>query len=120
MTGRVDEYGRALLPVSLRHPSTGNEITFEAWVDTGFNGDVILPRGQISALGLPVAFGGKAVLADGSEVDLQTYSGQVNWLGGQRTVEVIANDGQVPLLGVGLLIGLELRVDYRRGTVSLS
>jgi hypothetical protein len=36
MTGRVDQDGRALLPVSLRHPSAGKDLAFEAWIDTAF------------------------------------------------------------------------------------
>ena len=42
-------------------------------------------------------------LADGSRVEISTYQCQLNWF---------ANSGQTPLLGVGLLLAKELRVDY--------
>ena len=35
-------------------------------------------------------------------------------------LEVIANDGEIPLLGVGLLPGKELRIDYTNLTLSLT
>ena len=53
-----------------------------------------------------------AILADGSEIELVTYTCFVNWFGEERRLEVVANDGDCPLLGVGLLLGLELRVNY--------
>ncbi|MCE9552544.1 MAG: hypothetical protein K8T91_04090 [Planctomycetes bacterium] len=63
-----------------------------------------------------------AVLADGSQMELNTYSCDIEWFGTVRNLEVIANAGECPLLGVGLLLGLELRIDYRnlRLTLELS
>lgn len=52
------------------------------------------------------------ILADGSQIELPTYHCQLNWFGLVRELEVIANSGQTPLLGVGLLLVKELRVDY--------
>jgi hypothetical protein len=40
----------------------------QVWIDTGFNGDLVLPQQQIDALGLPKSGTVKAILADGSEV----------------------------------------------------
>jgi hypothetical protein len=37
---------------------------------------------------------------------------QLKWFGLVRDLEVIANSGQTPLLGVGLLLAKELRIDY--------
>ncbi|MEM6362971.1 MAG: hypothetical protein AAF745_00990 [Planctomycetota bacterium] len=59
------------------------------------------------------------VLADGSQTQLRTYSCVIEWFGNKRNLEVIANDGEYPLLGVGLLLGLELRVDYRNLNLTL-
>ena len=72
-----------------------------------------MPQSSIEALGLHQSGSVDAVLADGSQTELQTYSCVVEWFGNERNLEVIANDGEYPLLGVGLLLGLELRVDYR-------
>ena len=43
----------------------------------------------------------------------------IDWFGAERSLEVIANEGEIPLLGVGLLLGKDLRVDYRNLKLSL-
>ena len=61
-----------------------------------------------------------AILADGSQIEARTFTCFVNWFGEERRVEVIANDGDYPLLGVGLLLGLELRANYHTMELVLS
>lgn len=58
-----------------------------------------------------------AGLADGTQVVLETYTCVIEWFGQKRIVEVVENEGQFPLLGVGLLKERRLEVDYRRKTV---
>lgn len=119
MNGLVDEFGRALL--GLKISSTGNEDSVEitAWIDTAFNGELVVPRAMIEPLGLQQSGGIRARLADGNEVTLESYTCILHWFGEQRAVEVIANDGPMPLLGIGLLIGHRLVVDYTDLIVSL-
>lgn len=119
MTGTVDQTGRAIITASLQHPATGKSLSIDAWVDTGFNGDLVLPREMFRTLGLPEGLTGRAILADGSEIDLITYVGALEWFDEKRDVEVIANDGQMPLLGVALLLGHRLVIDYKSGDLSL-
>lgn len=90
-----------------------------AWIDTGFNGDLVLPQWEIDELALTRTGTIKAVLADGSEIALRRYACLIDWFGEARDLEVVANDGQYPLLGVGLLLGHDLRVSYRSGSVSI-
>jgi len=120
MTGTVDSAGRALLLVRVRHPITVAETGLEVWVDTGFTGDLVLPLAQVSALNLPAGLAVRAILADGSETVVDTYECLLEWFGAWRAVEAVANAGQFPLLGVGLLQGHELHVDYRTKTLTLS
>jgi len=115
MIGQVDAYGRALLTVTLRPTTTGQISEVEVWVDTGFNGDLVLPHCNIEQLALPASGAVKAVLADGSEVTLKTYSCIIDWFDQQRDLEVVSNNGEYPLLGVGLLLGHDLSVSYRTG-----
>jgi len=119
MTGRVDEHGRALLRVTLRHPVTGAVQDCEAWIDTACTGELVLPQGQVAALQLPNRSAVKARLADGSEVELDTYTCLIDWFGTSRRAEVVVNQGASPLLGVGLLKDRQLTIDYPRRTVSL-
>ena len=103
MKGTVDDSGRAILPVEIlcgKHP-VGVQV--DVWIDTGFTGDLVLPQSLIEDLKLEVTGSIDGVLADGSQVELSTYHCQLNWFGRVRDLEVIANSGQTPLLGVGLL-----------------
>jgi hypothetical protein len=47
------------------------------------------------------------------------YSCWIDWIGKRRIVEAIANESEFPLLGVGLLAGHELTIDYAAMTVNL-
>lgn len=112
MKGIVDESGRAILPIQILCPKHPDGTIVDAWVDTGFTGDLVLPLSVIEDLQLKVTGTIDGVLADGSQVELSTYHCQLNWFGRVRDLEVIANSGQTPLLGVGLLLAKELRIDY--------
>ena len=119
MTGTVDELGRALLRITLRHPVAETESRLDAWIDTGFTGDLVVPRSQLRSMNLPLGPTARAVLADGSEIGLETFTCLLQWFGEWRRIEVIANEGQYPLLGVTLLQGHALHIDYRTGTISV-
>ena len=71
MTGHVDDFGRALVTVFIRSSDAAHPHAFEVWIDTGFNGDLVLPQHLIDDLSLPPSGTLKALLADGSEVALR-------------------------------------------------
>jgi clan AA aspartic protease len=119
MKGIVDSGGRSLLTVTLQPIEQSAETQFDVWIDTGFTGDLVMPQSAIDTLGLPRSGSIDAILADGSQTELNTYSCVIERFGNERNLEVIANEGEYPLLGVGLLRGLELRVDYRNLRLTL-
>lgn len=119
MTGVVDSDGRALLRVRLRHPTSNVETELDVWIDTGFTGELVMPQAQITALGLPVGPYVRARLADGSDVELESYLCLLEWFGNLKQIEIIANKGHFPLLGVGLLLGHDLHIAYRTQAVTL-
>ncbi len=120
MKGVVDNGGRALLAIKLRKSAEGNLTTTDVWIDTGFTGDLVLPAVAIEKLGLEPSGSVDATLADGSQIALSTYSCEIEWFGNFKPLEIIANDGKCPLLGVGLLLGLELRINYRNLQLDLA
>jgi clan AA aspartic protease len=120
MRGLVDNAGRALLQVELRKSIEAELTPIEVWIDTGFTGDLVMPITSIERLGLEPSGSVDAILADGSQIALCTYTCAIEWFGKTKTLEIIANDGECPLLGVGLLLGLELRVDYRNLRLQLT
>ena len=82
----------------------------EALLDTGFSGDLTLRPDTISRLELEYAYRISVILADGQEIDVSVYRGFAQWLGQDRTIHVIAADGQ-PLLGMSLLAGGEVLIE---------
>ena len=119
MNGRVDNHGRALVFVSVQTANAEGSHEVEAWIDTGFNGDLVLPQQLIDNLSLPQSGTVKAILADGSELALKRYTCQIDWFDETRELEVVANEGEYPLLGVGLLMGYDLHVSYRSGEITI-
>jgi hypothetical protein len=99
MKGVVDDSGRAILPIKILCPKYPTGLQIDTWIDTG----------SIDG-----------VLADGSGIELSTYHCELEWFGKLRALEVIANSGQTPLLGVGLLLAKELRVDYSNLELTLT
>ena len=78
MTGSVDDAGRALVRIRLKNPANAMEAELDAWIDTGFTGELVLPRHTVASLGLPLGPTVKARLADGSEIQLDTHTCLLN------------------------------------------
>lgn len=119
MTGVVDDYGRALVRVTVVHPTTGARTELDAWIDTGFTGSLMLPAEQIAHLGLPPVTPIPAGLADGSRTMFDTYACQVDWFGRVRAVDAMAGTGRFALIGVALIEDHVLTIDYPRRGVTL-
>jgi clan AA aspartic protease len=119
MNGIVDDFGRVLLRLKLRHRETKSEMELDVWIDTGFTGDLVVPEKEVKMLDLPIGQGVKAILADGSEIQLNTYPCQLMWFGKWTNIEVLANQGQYPLLGFGMLRNRVLTVNYPKKEVAL-
>jgi clan AA aspartic protease len=117
--GHVDEFGRALIALPVKASVEAAAVVINVWIDTAFDGDLVIPTSVIKKLGLTQSAAIQATLADGSAVILETFQCAVDWFGTLRLVEAIANDGKFPLLGVGLLRGRKLAIDYTRQTVEL-
>jgi clan AA aspartic protease len=120
MTGVVDLLGRALVPVHLKKSGSGGKfIKLQAWIDTGFTGELVLPKSVIEMLGLSRANVVRAELGDGSEAVFDTFSCTLKWMGKTREIEALESSGDLPLLGVTLLKGYKLTIDYERDRVSV-
>ena len=111
-SGHVDDSGRAIVQVTIAANRNDRPHPIDVWVDTGFTGDLVVPRRIVEMLDLRQTGTVDGVLADGTQVLLATYHCEIEWFGKSRCLEVIANDGEMPLLGVGLLLAKELRIDY--------
>jgi clan AA aspartic protease len=119
MKGFVDQSGRAFIDIELSHPEDNVTVTVSAWIDTGFTGELVLPQELIELLDLEPSGTTGAVLADGSRIAMQTYSCQIDWFGETQQIQVVANQGRFPLLGIGLLWNRDLRINYRSSQISI-
>ena len=88
-------------------------------VDTGFNGELMLPRRLLEELGFVYSMESEAELADGSLVETTLYSGKITWFGEERLVQVVATDSEDGLLGTAMLFGVTLFMDLDEDRVVL-
>jgi clan AA aspartic protease len=92
--------------------------TIDLVVDSGFNGEVVLPKSLIPILGLQDDGSIFSRLADGSVVETELYIGEILWFGQRREVRIQATDSHEGLLGTELFQGciVELDLDANRVT----
>ncbi len=119
MKGIVDGARRALIEVQVRPGQQQPFVPLGAWIDTAFNGSLVVPRDDIERLGLRATSTTEAILADGATIELETFECNLEWFGSLYRIQVIASDSRLPLLGTSLLAGHRLMVDYGSGEVTL-
>ena len=90
----------------------GQTHTVEVILDTGFEGDLILPLDIIRRLGLTSVDDYRAILADGREAFWAGYEGRVLWHGRPRSALILESDGEA-LLGMNLLWRSRVTLDVR-------
>lgn len=120
MKGFVDDKLRALIRVPVSANKSGDRKDILVWVDTAFNGGLVIPRKHIETLGLQKESSAEAILADGNIVELETFACFFDWFGATYETQILANDGEYPLLGTMLLSGHKLEIDYDARTVALA
>ncbi|MGB6296900.1 MAG: clan AA aspartic protease [Rivularia sp. (in: cyanobacteria)] len=115
--GRISE-SKATIPVIFRLPSQP-DFSIDFVIDTGFNGYLTLPPQAVNAMNLPLYSSISARLADGSETVLSVHLATIIWDDVEKVVPVLAS-GYKPLLGVALMEGYHLEIDFEEnGLVSL-
>lgn len=113
LRGRVDARREARVTLELR-ASDGQFQSIAGVVDTGFNGHLTLPLDVIRRLELEPRVPTNVTLATGVRSRLNTWSGQVLWHDGPRTIRILESEG-TPLLGMELLQDSQLLVQVRVG-----
>jgi clan AA aspartic protease len=119
MTGLVDDYGRAIVRITVRHPEASASAECDAWIDTAFTGELLLTPDQADALNLPRITAVPSVLSDGSRVLFEARRCIIEWFGVSRPVGAILGSGRLALIGIGLLEDLLVTINYPARTVSL-
>jgi len=117
--GSVDESLRALLSLNIAQTHSAERTEISVWIDTAFNGGLVIPLDQIELLGLEKESSAEAIHADGQTVMLETYRCCFDWFGETYETQIIANEGRFPLLGTMLLDKHRIEIDYSNMTVEL-
>lgn len=98
-----------LLPLRLRGPE-GKLIDINAVIDTGYTGSLTITQALADDLELARRSGGKAILADGSSREFDTYKVEVQW--GDSWKPIIASAlGDESLIGMSLLLGTKMTIE---------
>jgi clan AA aspartic protease len=113
ISGIVNARREAVVQIRVRGPS-GIVVTRDAVIDTGFSASLTLPATVIAAIGLQRQSSSRATLADGTVVQLDLYAAEVEWDGVWRSILISAVGGEV-LIGMGILVGYELRITVVSG-----
>ena len=102
----------ARLSLTLRGISGPVDIEFV--VDTGFEGELALPRFLLTRLEAVPLFNTRRLLADGTIRECPAYNVSLNWGGNNIEVQAVILEGR-PLLGTILLDGCLLSIDLQEG-----
>ena len=111
--GAVNADYEAVITLALRGQA-GQAREIEVVIDTGYNGFLSLPPVLVAELELPVVGPSQATLANGVVETFDVHDATVIWDGRPRDIEVDAV-GPVPLVGMLILDGHDLRVQVRNG-----
>ena len=107
ITGIVNARYEMVIKVPVRN-SAGQEQEVEAVLDSGFTGSLTLPPLLIATLGLPWRSRSSAILANGNLEQFDIHVATIVWDGMPRPILIQSIDN-VPLLGMALLVGYDLR-----------
>lgn len=119
MNGYVDQFGRAMVQVEIFSEKDDSFRKLEAWVDTAFTGELMLPERVIEELGLKPSGSVDGLLANGSQIIVPLYQCKLNWFEKERDLDILSSINTLPLLGIGLLLAKKLIVDYTNLTIEI-
>ncbi len=89
----------------------------ELVIDTGFNGEMMLPAQRLQQLGFIYRGWTVVELADGSQVASRLYEGIIHWFDEEKKIRVHATESDDALLGTRMLIGYLFELDVEENRV---
>ena len=113
MSGYVNDSREAILQIALVGDNQRLK-SVRAIIDTGFTGDLTVPRSVIDELGFTIRGFQEVILADGSRQYFEMCVGSIIWNGQVRQVEINAAETD-SLVGMGLLENYKLEIEGKPG-----
>ena len=111
MSGYVNVNREAIIQVAIVGDSKQLK-SVKAIIDTGFTGDLTLPRNVIDELGFPLRGFQRVILGDGSIQYFEMFVGMVIWDGQMKAIEINAAETD-SLVGMGLMEDYKLEIEAR-------
>ena len=111
ISGYVNANREAIIQVAIVGDSKQLK-SVRAIIDTGFTGDLTLPRNIIDQLGFTLRGFQRVILGDGSLQYFEMFVGVVIWDGKMKEVEINAAETD-SLIGMGLLEDYKLEMEGR-------
>jgi clan AA aspartic protease len=111
--GNVNANREAVIQIAVLNDSKQSK-SVKAVIDTGYTGDLMLPRAIVNELVLTLRGIQDATLGDGSFTMFEMYAGFIIWDGQIRRIEVNASETEC-LVGMGLLEEYKLEIEGRPG-----
>ncbi len=113
IVGNVDQFRRLSISSALIDED-GQEWSIEVQIDTGFSGELTLPAAAVEQLGLGSSGFATHRLGEGSLTPFESHDATIRWADHIRHATALVSEN-FPLIGVGLLWGNNLTVDFRHG-----
>jgi clan AA aspartic protease len=110
ISGIVNEKREAIITLAIYGNKEQKLISLKATIDTGFTGDLILPKKTILQLGLSVLGRQDTTLGDGTITQVSMYHGVIIWDGSKKSIDVCSAKNGI-LVGMGLLDGYRLELE---------
>jgi clan AA aspartic protease len=111
--GSVNANREAIIQIAVMSDSKQLK-SVKAVIDTGYTGDLMLPKAIVDELELSFRGIQEAILGDGSIKMFGMYVGSVIWDGQIRRIEINASETE-SLIGMGLLEEYKLEIEGRYG-----
>lgn len=92
----------------------------EVAIDTGFDGELLLPGETSEKFNLTVVGYEEFEMVGSHLIAADVALAEIDWLGQKRLVEVIIIEGEDALAGTGMLENTVLTIDYIASTVTIS
>lgn len=105
----------AILSVEL-----ANSSKIECVLDTGFYGALLLPREFIESNSLKITGTETVVMIEDNVIEINTAKAEIRWLGDEFATPVLVSETSEALIGVELLAGTLLEIDYRKRTIKIT
>ena len=118
MSAYCDAFGAPRVEIEVE--GSRGTVQVSALLDSGFDGDVSLPIGVAIQLGLELQDVITVELADGSLSDELVFAGYLLDQGQERRVSVLLTRSEEALLGLGLLRGCRVILDFGTGAAEIT